>query len=241
MANITIQVDDLGQASVVTTSQDTATVQVTYTPTYVAPPSAPSGWDAMVAAYGQGYVYPTPTAKTSYRTGDEKDIEDTVFAAARAADKEKVFNTLASFLVLNNSNAFGTTVRFTDELGTEVFANNLIIDHFTGLMWYNFEWTQGLDWNGHIDHALGLSQGGYSDWFVPSINQALSINWWGNVGSSLIWTPFTGNHYLMTSTTEDTDTLKALRIRGLDPSISGLAKSTLSQSAVPYKYCRKHY
>ena len=53
---------------------------------------------------------------TSYRTGDDGDLE-----AGRATD----------FFTLNTNNPFGNTNRFTDELGGSTYANNIVIDWST--------------------------------------------------------------------------------------------------------------
>ena len=62
---------------------------------------------------------------TSYRTGDDGDIE-----AGRAT----------SFSVLSANNPFGNTNRFTDELGGTTYANNIVID------WSTYNGTTVLGW-----------------------------------------------------------------------------------------------
>ena len=52
----------------------------------------------------------------SYATGDDGDIQ-----AGRATD----------FFTLANANPFGTTARFTDELGGSTYANDIVIDWST--------------------------------------------------------------------------------------------------------------
>ena len=53
---------------------------------------------------------------TSYRTGDDGDIE-----AGRDVD----------FFTLASNNPFGNTNRFTDELGGATYTNNIVIDWST--------------------------------------------------------------------------------------------------------------
>jgi len=89
---------------------------------------------------------------TSYRTGDDGDIE-----AGRDV----------SFLVLPSNNPFGNTNRFTDELGGQSYANNIVID------WSTYDGTEVLGyyrtispvdvtWNVAIDSALALSVGSFT-------------------------------------------------------------------------------
>jgi hypothetical protein len=107
---------------------------------------------------------------TSYRTGDDGDLE-----AGRAT----------SFLVLASNNPFGNTNRFTDELGTQTYTNNIVIDWST----YNGSTVLGYDrrvngggantdktWNNAIDQALAHSIVGYtSGWRLTNRTEALNI------------------------------------------------------------------
>lgn len=81
---------------------------------------------------------------TVYRTGDDASI---------SAGRE------TSFLVLGFNNPFGNTTRFTDELGSQVYTNNWVID------WSTYDGTTVLGyfrtpqaaaiWNTAIDNSLG--------------------------------------------------------------------------------------
>lgn len=81
---------------------------------------------------------------TSYRTGDDGDLE-----AGRATD----------FFTLASNNPFGNTNRFTDELGGSTYTNNWVIDWST----YNgntvlgyYRLIQGTAiWDTAIDNSLG--------------------------------------------------------------------------------------
>ncbi len=96
--------------------------------------SPPSGWDEQIAEYGRAYNYPQPTGQTTvYRTGDDADIEATIFEPIREANGLKVMNSLVSFLVLVNNNTFGNKNRFTDINGLQTFGDNYFIDNYTGL------------------------------------------------------------------------------------------------------------
>jgi hypothetical protein len=101
---------------------------------------------------------------TSYRTGDDGDIE-----AGRATN----FTTLAS------NNPFGNTDRFTDELGGQTYANDIVIDWstFDGatvLGWYRVSSTGA--WNAAIDGALATSIGIFtSGWRLPNWHELNSL------------------------------------------------------------------
>jgi hypothetical protein len=102
---------------------------------------------------------------TSYRTGDDGDLE-------------RGRNT--SFTVLAENNPFGNTNRFTDELGGSTYTNNIVIDWST----YNgstvLGWRRtrsgGVNWNNAIDGALALSIGTFtSGWRVPNFMELQTI------------------------------------------------------------------
>jgi hypothetical protein len=88
---------------------------------------------------------------TSYRTGDDGDIE-----AGRATD----------FFTLASNNPFGNTNRFTDELGGQTYTNNWVIDWST----YNGANVLGiyrtsigaLNWDTAIDNAISGTYGTFS-------------------------------------------------------------------------------
>lgn len=94
-------------------------------------------------------------ATTSYRTGDDADTS----SDGRAVD----------FLTLPSNNPFGNTNRFTDELGTQTYTNNIVIDWSTyngstvlGVYRVNFYVKVAVNWNDAIDNALALSIGTFT-------------------------------------------------------------------------------
>jgi len=102
---------------------------------------------------------------TSYRTGDDGDIE-----AGRATN----FTTLAE------NNVFGNTNRFTSELGTQTYTNNIVIDWSTydGATVLGWRRTTSIDinWDNAIDGALATSIGTFTTgWRLPNIIEILSI------------------------------------------------------------------
>lgn len=129
---------------------------------------------------------------TSYRTGDDGDIE-----AGR----------LISFSVLEKNNPFGNTNRFTDELGGQTYTNNIVIDWSTYdgtnvLGWYRTANATNVAWTTAIDGALILSIGTYTTgWRLPNIMEFCSIMNWG-LTSYLNYAPFNfGGLSFQTSTT----------------------------------------
>ena len=140
---------------------------------------------------------------TSYRTGDDGDIE-----AGRAT----------SFTVLASNNPFGNTNRFTDELGGSTYTNNIRIDWSTYdgstvLGYYQLSTSLLYTWNQAIDWAVALSTAGFtSGWRIPNINELMNIMNWG-LSANLNYAPFslaTLSHW--TSTTNNNDTASALII-----------------------------
>jgi hypothetical protein len=113
---------------------------------------------------------------TSYRTGDDGDIE-----AGRDTN----------FFILLSNNPFGNTNRFTDELGGQTYTNNIVIDWST----YNNSSVLGyskathvnnlVTWNSAIDNALAYSVGSYiTGWRLPNIFELMNICYYGNAGGS---------------------------------------------------------
>jgi hypothetical protein len=126
---------------------------------------------------------------TSYRTGDDGDIE-----AGRSV----------SFTVLAENNPFNNTNRFTDELGGQTYANNIVIDWST----YNGSVVNGYHrvyvigtWNNVIDQCLALSVGSYtSGWRQINREELLSL-YDHELGAGLNYAPFNNNFTSWCSTT----------------------------------------
>jgi hypothetical protein len=128
---------------------------------------------------------------TSYRTGDDGDLE-----AGRAT----------SFTTLASNNPFGNTNRFTDELGGQTYTDNIVIDWSTYdgstvLGYYRVVNATNITWNDAIDAALALSIVGYtSGWRLPNKREMENIC---NYGTAFIlnYAPFNLNVTIWTSTT----------------------------------------
>jgi hypothetical protein len=112
---------------------------------------------------------------TSYRTGDDGDIE---------AGRESDFLTLDSAPLHNDGTATinTTTNRFTDTLGGQTYANDIVLDWSTWngstlLGWYKSSTIISLTWNGAIDWAIALSVDLFTTgWFLPNLMQFISIS-----------------------------------------------------------------
>jgi hypothetical protein len=111
---------------------------------------------------------------TSYRTGDDGDLE-----AGRDVD----------FTTLKADNPFGNTNRFTDELGTQTYANDIVID------WSTYDGSKVLGyyrlavratplpdtWDNLIDACLALSVGTFtSGWRMMNLKEAINIADYGS-------------------------------------------------------------
>lgn len=117
---------------------------------------------------------------TSYRTGDDGDIE-----AGRATD----------FLTLASNNPFGNTNRFTDELGGTTYTKNIVIDWSTYngtnvLGYYRITPVLDVTWNSAIDLALAFFVVGFtSGWRLPNKKELENI-WNGSVTHGYNYSPF---------------------------------------------------
>ena len=103
---------------------------------------------------------------TSYRTGDDGDIE---------AGRNTNFTTLAE------NNPFGNTNRFTDELGGATYTNNIVIDWSTYdgatvLGWYRVNNGLDISWTLAMAGALATSIGTFTTgWRLPNIQELFSL------------------------------------------------------------------
>lgn len=141
----------------------------------------PSVQNVDVRDYKSGIAYQRPIytgQTTSFATGD---------SAWRAANETQPTNpdyptnyarldwtAVNPFLTLVDNNAFGNKNRFTDDLGTQVYATPYIIDHLTG---YGIGIiTPSLsNWTSVFSVVSALSINGFSDYFVGNLNEINSV------------------------------------------------------------------
>jgi hypothetical protein len=140
---------------------------------------------------------------TSYRTGDDGNVQ-----AGRLTN----FSTLAA------KNPFGNTNRFTSELGTQTFTNNIVIDWSTYngsnvLGWYRLRRPAvgSYTWNQAIDNALIFTIGTFtSGWKLANIMEYASLFNWANTPANKInYAPFSLVGDFWSSTTDANATANA--------------------------------
>lgn len=209
------------------------------------PVDPPENWDELVALIGRGYNYPQPTGQTTvFRTGDDADIEQSVFSPIRAANTLKAQNGLVDFLTLVNNNSFGNTDRFTDSEGGQDYDGtggsliDYVVDNYRGLAWFRI--VQSSDnWDNSIDNGVSSSQNSFSDWFIPSLKNLLSIQK-VITGSALNmnYSPFniSTTSDLWSSTTRPDSTTQANNMR-----IIFRTNFSNKTNLVTYLICRKHF
>jgi len=77
------------------------------------------------------------------------------------------------YRTLKENNAFGNKERFTALDGTQNYIDNYFIDHFTGLGYW---WQADLSsWSGAIDFAIASTNGGFTDWRIPTTSEMVSV------------------------------------------------------------------
>ncbi len=159
----------------------------------------------------------------SYRTGDDGDIE-----AGRATD----------FFTLASANPFGTTERFTDELGGQTYTNNIVIDwstyNGTDVLGYARNFLQAT-WNDSIDNSLAYSVGTYtSGWRSSNIKEIINIANYGTA-STLNYSPFNFSSALFYSSTGAPNNVNnCLMVRNVDGEIMDFTK-TLTWPYIPVR------
>lgn len=102
---------------------------------------------------------------TSVRTGDDGDLE-------------RGRNT--SFTVLAENNPFGNTNRFTDELGTQTYTKNIVIDWSTydgsTVLGYRRTVTTLQTWNNAVTNSLSVSIAPFTTgWRLTNRNELLNL------------------------------------------------------------------
>ena len=175
---------------------------------------------------GGGSSTPAPVGQTlmktgqttSYRTGDDGDLE-----SGRAT----------SFTVLASNNPFGNTNRFTDELGGSTYTNRIRIDWSTYngstvLGYYQLASPLSYNWNQAIDWALALSISTFtSGWRLPNVNEIMNIMNWG-IAQNLNYAPFSFSnlsHYSSTTSLRNTQAAFVI-ISNSDSPVLEITKTT---------------
>tara|TARA_R110000744_G_scaffold38990_1_gene88855 strand:- start:324 stop:923 length:600 start_codon:yes stop_codon:yes gene_type:complete len=128
--------------------------------TQIIPPPASGGGGGSVGA-----TLLKTGVTTSYRTGDDGDLE-----VGREVD----------FFTLPSNSPFGNTSRFSDELGGSTYTKDIVIDWstFDGsdvLGYYRIAFANAL-WADAIDNCLALSITGFtSGWRLSNVNEMVNV------------------------------------------------------------------
>jgi hypothetical protein len=163
--------------------------------------------------------------QTSFRTGDDGDIE-----AGRATD----------FFTLASNNPFGSTARFTDELGGSTYTNNWVIDWSTyngvNVLGYYRVVQTSIIWNTAIDNALGTF-GTFSGCRMPNNTELLNLFNYGAATTRLNYSPFnlSTTYSLWASTTVPTNTATAFRWGTGAPTLLSTNKTSALGDYIPVR------
>jgi hypothetical protein len=131
---------------------------------------------------------PTRSGQTvSYSANDDGDLQ---------------FGRDTSFFVLSWTNPFGNTNRFTDDLGTQIYANNIIIDWSTydmandgvSAFYMTIHGISTQSWTNWLANAP-YTVNAFIDWEMFNIKQATSLINWSDA-THLAYAPF---NYLLTA------------------------------------------
>ena len=151
------------------------------------------------------------TQKTSHRAGDEGyRLVNGLFELNNPSiyDRIQKIDPVAAtpYITLAYNNEFGTTDRFTDIDGLQVYADGIVVDHLTKRMY-----TQGgyglYNWSGAIDAGLSCVVGGFTDWYLitrPELESVIGMeNFLDGIGSGSVIT-FATNKQTSTSALDST-------------------------------------
>jgi hypothetical protein len=100
---------------------------------------------------------------------------------------------------LDFTNPFGNTNRFTDSLGTQVYANGIVIDFAQGngntntyLVLDRLDITTSRTFDNHCAYGLTKATGGLSGWHMCTLNEMLGLQNWG-MALNMNYAPFNFN------------------------------------------------
>lgn len=202
----------------------------------------------ITTASGIAYCNQVFSQRTSYRTGDEGwTLQNNVWHRTPPTYPEYIqgldYDATNPFVTLEHNNAFGNKNRFTDETGAAATSGSnttsgLVIDHLHGYMWYAPRAT-GVTWATAVDNCVASTQGGYSDWYLPSRDSIKAIT---PAGANTTPTPgFTAGDMknIWTSTTLASSTTYAMIYYATGSDIIGYIRAKTSTYA--HTMIRKHY
>lgn len=192
---------------------------------------------------GIAYDRPILTGQTtSYRTGDDAwslangvyDYTPPVYPVSFAALD---FNAVSPFTTLISNNAFGNKNRFTDINGLQVYGDNYVIDHLTGLGIYRVVTNNTEIWGLMIDRAVASTQNSFTDWRMVNRNELASIQQLTPLLNTLNYSPLNIDNNIFSSTTY-TVTTSAFRMVNSGGELRQQSKTNTSQYLL---LVRNHY
>ena len=195
------------------------------------------------SASGIAYDRPILTGQTtSYRTGDDAwslangvyDYTPPVYPVSYAALD---FNAVSPFTTLISNNAFGNKNRFTDINGLQVYGDNYVIDHLTGLGIYRVVTNNTEIWGLMIDRAVASTQNSFTDWRMVNRNELASIQQLTPLLNTLNYSPLNIANNIFSSTTY-TVTTSAFRMVNSGGELRQQSKTNTSQYLL---LVRNHY
>jgi hypothetical protein len=146
------------------------------------------------------------------------------------------FGRNVDFFTLAENNPFGNTDRFTDELGTQTYTNNIVIDWSTYdgatvLGWSKTPTNLSVSWFNLMNTQV-VTIAGFTNFILPNVNQLFSII---NFGSSFVlnYPPFNFNTgiFLWSSTTQASATGNAYGLSNFGGSVTAAAKTSAFTSS----------
>lgn len=194
----------------------------------------PTGINKVIVQGGGGScentANPIKTGQTtSYTSGDDGDLQE---------------GRLTDFTTLDWTNPFGNTNRFTDELGGQDYANDIVIDWstFNQVTQTVLGWSRAImsatGWVNQINACQSYSVGSYnSGWRMPNVREIFHLCDFAIGGSEWInYEPFNvpPSRILWTSTTRPNVTDQAYTMRANANVLSGVIK-TLSYGTLPVR------
>lgn len=176
-ADATVQNSDLSYDTTVASGATLALPDITLTEGDETTSTKPSAKNLTCKPFPIGATLMKTGQTTSYRTGDDGDLE-----AGRATN----FTTLAK------RNPFSNLNRFTDELGGQTYTNNIVIDWST----YDGATVLGISrvaiatgntWNTAVDGSLSYSIGTFtSGWRLANIKEIMNLMNFANDQNNLL-------------------------------------------------------
>ncbi len=184
------------------------------------------------------YSYPFSNEPNTFGTGSDGFIEVNIIGPLRPTTQNVRINALVNDTTLNGNNKHGNTSRFTDTLGTQIYANDIIQVHDIGLEFYRVVQPVA-NFSTFIIDALGTDFGGnnstlgLTNWFGPTSKQLVPLFDY-SLTAVLFYSPFNLAGNLQTSTTRPDNTGRNLIIQNS----GGFILQQVKTNTLQYIFCR---